>query len=179
QTRIGSAAVLALLRGHGFPGRDVGAALTRATRALASAPSADSPDSPGSPGSSASAGSGTPSSASAGRGTGTGGTRGSGAERAEAAAAALGELAERLAATLANVVGILDPELIVLTGEVPRAGGEALRALVERELHSMTIPRPPVRLSAVAGNVVLAGALDQALRGCREEVFSRTRAAAT
>ncbi|RMI32080.1 ROK family protein, partial [Actinomadura harenae] len=149
QTRIGSSAVLALLRRHGFPGRDVRTALTRATRALEPAPS----------------------SPAAARGAGSG--------KAEAALAALGELAERLAATLANVVGILDPELIVLTGEVPRAGGEALRALVERELHSMTIPRPPVRLSAVAGNVVLAGALDQALRGCREEVFSSTRVTAT
>ncbi|MFC4907564.1 ROK family transcriptional regulator [Actinomadura gamaensis] len=139
QTRIGSSAVLALLRRHGFQGRDLRTALTRATGAL----EADHPS-----------------------------------DRREAAAAALGELAERLAATLANVVGILDPELIVLTGEVPRAGGEVLRELVERELHSMTIPRPPVRLSAIAGNVVLAGALEQALRGCREEVFFRIRSAA-
>ncbi|WP_026411142.1 ROK family transcriptional regulator [Actinomadura oligospora] len=150
QTRIGSGAVLALLRRHGFHGRDVRTAITRATQALESAPR-----------------------------TRTSGAQGAAGGRREAAEAALGELAERLAATLANVVGILDPELIVLTGEVPRAGGEALRALVEQELHSLTIPRPPVRLSAVAGNVVLAGALDQALRGCREEVFSSTRAATT
>src|SRR5581483_10013598 len=60
----------------------------------------------------------------------------------ERAAAALGELAERLALGLAAIVSVLDPELIVLSGDIPLAGGEPLRALIERELHTLTIPHP-------------------------------------
>ncbi|TYK45239.1 ROK family transcriptional regulator [Actinomadura decatromicini] len=87
---------------------------------------------------------------------------------------ALTELASRLGVTLATVVGVLDPALVVLNGEVLRAGGEPLRARVEQHLHSLTIPRPEVRLSSVQGNPVLAGALQQALRETRDEVFSST-----
>ena len=92
----------------------------------------------------------------------------------ESAAAGLGELATRLATGLAAIVSVLDPELIVLAGEVPLSGGEPLRALVERELHTMTIPHPPLRLTSVDGNPVLAGALHLALGETREEIFSST-----
>ncbi|WP_067464985.1 ROK family transcriptional regulator [Actinomadura macra] len=87
---------------------------------------------------------------------------------------ALTELAARLGATLATVVAVLDPALVVLTGDVLHAGGEPLRARVQQHLHSLTIPRPKVRLSSVEGNPVLAGALRQALQETREEVFSST-----
>jgi predicted NBD/HSP70 family sugar kinase len=90
------------------------------------------------------------------------------------AEAALTELASRFGVALANVVAVVDPELIVLSGEMLHAGGEPLRALIERELHAMTIPRPPLRLSSVQGNPVLAGALRLALAETREEVFSST-----
>ncbi|MDN3356331.1 ROK family transcriptional regulator [Actinomadura sp. DC4] len=92
----------------------------------------------------------------------------------ERAAAGLGELATRLATGLAAIVSVLDPELIVLAGEVPLSGGEPLRALVERELHTMTIPHPPLRLTSVDGNPVLAGGLHLALGETREEIFSST-----
>jgi predicted NBD/HSP70 family sugar kinase len=92
----------------------------------------------------------------------------------ERAGAALGELATRLATGLAAIVSVLDPELIVLAGDVPLSGGEPLRALVEREVHSMTIPHPPLRLSTVDGNPVLAGALHLALGETRQEIFSST-----
>ncbi len=92
----------------------------------------------------------------------------------ERAAAGLGELATRLATGLAAIVSVLDPELIVLAGDVPMAGGEPLRGLVERELHTMTIPHPPLRLSAVGADPVLTGALHLALAETREEIFSST-----
>ena len=38
----------------------------------------------------------------------------------------------------------------------------------------MTIPHPPLRLSSVGGNPVLAGALHLALAETREELFSST-----
>ncbi|MBO2457086.1 ROK family transcriptional regulator [Actinomadura violacea] len=136
----GGAAVLKLMREHGFRGRDAATALGRAAAEVG-----------------------------AGRaGTRTASDAGARAERA------LTELATRLGATLATVVAVLDPALVVLTGDVLRAGGEPLRARVEQHLHSLTIPRPKVRLSSLQGNPVLAGALQQALQETRDEVFSTT-----
>ncbi|MGP4028082.1 ROK family transcriptional regulator [Actinomadura sp. 3N407] len=135
----GGAAVLRLMREHGFRGRDAATALGRAAADVGTA---------------GTAGRRTPADAGA---------------RAERA---LTELATRLGATLATVVAVLDPALVVLTGDVLRAGGEPLRARVEQHLHSLTIPRPEVRLSTVQGNPVLAGALQQALRETRDEIFS-------
>ncbi|TDB77082.1 ROK family transcriptional regulator [Actinomadura sp. KC216] len=136
----GGAAVLKLMREHGFRGRDAATALGRVAGDVCAAAS----------------------------GTRTASDAGARAERA------LTELASRLGVTLATVVAIVDPALVVLTGDVLRAGGEPLRARVEQHLHSLTIPRPKVRLSTVQGNPVLAGALQQALRETRDEVFSST-----
>ncbi|MBO3749768.1 ROK family transcriptional regulator [Streptosporangiaceae bacterium NEAU-GS5] len=87
---------------------------------------------------------------------------------------ALREIASRLALGLAAITSVVDPEIVVLSGGTLLAGGETLRALVEHELHQLTIPRPPLRLSTVEGNPVLAGALDLALDVTRDEVFSST-----
>ncbi|GAA2784961.1 ROK family transcriptional regulator [Crossiella cryophila] len=88
-----------------------------------------------------------------------------------AAQTGLREVAERLAVGLAEITAVLDPGLIVLAGGLALAGGEVLRELVERELHALTIPRPPLRLSTVEGNPVLAGALDLGLGQVRDELF--------
>lgn len=94
-----------------------------------------------------------------------------GGRRAGDARAGLRDVAARLAVGLASITSVVDPELIVLTGGTPLAGGETLRELVERELHALTVPRPPLLLSAVEGNPVLTGALDLALAAARDEVF--------
>ncbi|KUJ69289.1 ROK family transcriptional regulator [Streptomyces albus subsp. albus] len=83
----------------------------------------------------------------------------------------LGELARRLATGLASVVAVVDPELVVLSGVVPQAGGERLRALVEDELTGLALPRPRLRLSAVGGAPILTGALRTALAAARDRVF--------
>ncbi len=83
----------------------------------------------------------------------------------------LGALASRLATGLATIVAVLDPELVVLTGEVCRAGGEALAARVQRQLHEASPLRPAVAPSSIEGNPVLLGALGLALEEAREEVF--------
>jgi len=93
------------------------------------------------------------------------------AEGVAGADAFLGELSARLATGLATIVAVLDPELVVLTGEVCRAGGEALAARVQRNLHDTSPLRPAVAPSSIEGNPVLLGALDQALEAAREEVF--------
>jgi predicted NBD/HSP70 family sugar kinase len=92
----------------------------------------------------------------------------------EAARTLLADLADRLATGLAPLVAVLDPELIVLTGAVPRAGGAVLREMTAEALHGMAIPRPRLVESAVPDNPVLAGAIHAALAATRETVFSAT-----
>ncbi|HCU51486.1 MAG TPA: hypothetical protein DGG94_17085 [Micromonosporaceae bacterium] len=62
----------------------------------------------------------------------------------------------------------------MLTGVVALAGGEPLRSRVEHELHAMSLPRPPVRLSALSAEPVLEGALVLALRQIQNELFAST-----
>ncbi|WP_037838734.1 ROK family transcriptional regulator [Streptomyces sp. NRRL S-337] len=84
------------------------------------------------------------------------------------------EVARRLATGLAAVVAVVDPRLVVLSGEVPQAGGEALRALVEGEFDGLALPRPELRLSDIDGNPILIGALRTALAEARDAVFDTT-----
>lgn len=88
--------------------------------------------------------------------------------------AVLTELGRRLATGLAAVVAVVDPELVVLSGAVCRAGGERLRAVVEEELTGLALPRPQLRLSSVEGSPILTGALRTALAGARRTVFDTT-----
>lgn len=87
-------------------------------------------------------------------------------------AAVLAELAHRLATGLAAIVAVVDPELVVLSGDVPRAGGERLRTLVQEELTGLAVPRPRLRVSALQGSPVVQGALQSALATVREAVFT-------
>lgn len=88
--------------------------------------------------------------------------------------AVLAELGRRLATGLAAIVAVVDPELIVLSGEVCQAGGERLRELVEAELTGLALPRPGLRLSTVEGSPILSGALHTALAATRDAVFDTT-----
>ncbi|WP_078610640.1 MULTISPECIES: ROK family transcriptional regulator [Streptomyces] len=85
--------------------------------------------------------------------------------------AVLTELARRLATGLASVVAVVDPELVVLSGQVAQAGGERLRELVEAEMTGLALPRPRLRISAVEGDPILIGALQTALADARHTVF--------
>jgi predicted NBD/HSP70 family sugar kinase len=101
-------------------------------------------------------------------------TDGRDGERRQRAHFALSEVAGRVAIGLAAIVAVVDPALVVLTGAVALAGGEPLRARIERELHSVSLPRPPVRLSVLSPEPVLEGALVLALRQARDELFAST-----
>ncbi|MFG2527921.1 ROK family protein [Streptomyces sp. NPDC048516] len=81
------------------------------------------------------------------------------------------EVARRLATGIAAVVAVVDPRLVVLSGEVARAGGEALRALVEEEFTGLPLSRPALRLSRLDGSAILTGALRTALAKARDAVF--------
>jgi predicted NBD/HSP70 family sugar kinase len=81
-------------------------------------------------------------------------------------------LAHRLATGLAAIVAVVDPELVLLSGDIPQAGGEALRALVQEELTGLAVPRPRLLITTVEGPPVVVGALQSALATARESVFS-------
>lgn len=83
--------------------------------------------------------------------------------------------AERLATGLASVVAVLDPELLVLSGEAVTAGGEPLRARVQTQLADLAAARPRLVLATVAPAPVLRGALESALAATRDEVFDTSR----
>jgi predicted NBD/HSP70 family sugar kinase len=83
------------------------------------------------------------------------------------------ELAGRVALGLATIVAVLDPDLVLVSGPVGRAGGSVLRDLVRTELHRVSPLRPQLAVSDLPGNPVLAGAVALALAQCRDEVFSQ------
>ncbi|MCO5966815.1 MULTISPECIES: ROK family transcriptional regulator [Actinoallomurus] len=82
------------------------------------------------------------------------------------------ELAARLAYGVASVTIVLDPGLVVLAGDVGRAGGERLAGLVEEAVGRICPTRPRVVLTEVEGNPVLRGALFAAVDRARDDVFS-------
>ncbi|MED7926497.1 ROK family transcriptional regulator [Nonomuraea sp. LP-02] len=86
----------------------------------------------------------------------------------------LDAVAGRLAVGAAAITVVLDPGLIVLSGDVGRAGGERLAAKVQEAVARVCPSRPPVVTTRVAGNPVLRGALVAALDQAREQVFSDT-----
>ncbi|SFF49391.1 Sugar kinase of the NBD/HSP70 family, may contain an N-terminal HTH domain [Actinacidiphila alni] len=76
---------------------------------------------------------------------------------------------------LASLVAVLDPELIVLAGNVTVSGGEPLRALIQAELAELAVPRPRLVLGTIHLHPVLSGALESALATTRDEVFDTSR----
>ena len=84
----------------------------------------------------------------------------------------LSVLAHRLATGLAAIVAVVDPQLVLLSGDIPLAGGEELRSLVQEELTGLAVPRPQLALSTVPGSPVVVGATLAALATARESVFS-------
>ncbi|MEU4801041.1 ROK family transcriptional regulator [Actinosynnema sp. NPDC023587] len=81
------------------------------------------------------------------------------------------DLARRIATGAANVVSVLDPELVLLSGDIAQAGGSTLVDLVAVELRRLVVPRTPVQLALVTGKPVRSGALHSALSVVREQVF--------
>lgn len=86
----------------------------------------------------------------------------------------LGELADRIALGVAAVCAVVDPGVVVLAGEVGRAGGAALASRVAEAVTKISLPPCDVRVSAVDGDPVLRGAILSALAVVREEIFDST-----
>ncbi|GAA2983707.1 ROK family transcriptional regulator [Streptomyces fulvorobeus] len=96
-------------------------------------------------------------------------------ERDEALTELLRQYAQRLATGLASVTAVLDPELIVLSGELVSSGGELLRSLIQSELAELAASRPRLVLGEIDRHPVLRGALERALADTRDEVFDTSR----
>lgn len=172
QALAGGPAVLKLARRHGFTGAEPQIAVARAAEVV------EASARPGASGASGASGvSGTSDAPGTPAAQDT--AQDSAQDAAQAARRLLAELADRLATGLAPIVAVLDPELIVLTGAILRAGAAPLRELIAEVLHGMAIPRPRLVTSAVADNPVLAGAIQAALAATREAVFSSTLPSST
>ncbi len=104
------------------------------------------------------------------------GLDGSDPAAAVAAAVAAGnplvaELGDRLAVGVAAICAVLDPSLVVLSGDVGRAGGTALADRIQQAVPRIAPVHPAVRPTEVAGDAVLAGAMHVATRTARDAVF--------
>jgi predicted NBD/HSP70 family sugar kinase len=86
----------------------------------------------------------------------------------------LDTVAHRLALGVAAVSVVIDPGLVILSGDVGTPGGAELAARVEKAAARMCPTGPRVVTTGVTGNPVLRGALVAALDRAREEVFSDT-----
>lgn len=89
----------------------------------------------------------------------------------------LAALGYRIAVGLAGAIGILDPDMVVIGGEVGRAGGRVLTQHVHAVLATLPIALPQIVPTAVTGNPVRAGAIELALEHTRERVFTGGSAA--
>jgi len=107
-------------------------------------------------------------------------THGITAATPEAAVAAgtppfLDALAERIAYGLAAVAAVLDPPLIVLAGDVGRAGGEALADRVTAALRATTPLDTAIAVTGVSADPVLLGAQVAAQQALREQIIATLR----
>ena len=103
---------------------------------------------------------------------GGGEDRGSGEGGKDTAEAFLGELAHRVAVGVASVCVVLDPGLVVLGGEVGRAGGTALADRVAAAVASIWPSRPRVVPTGVPGEPVLRGAMLAAVSQARAALLA-------
>ena len=94
---------------------------------------------------------------------------------AASAEAFLDALAERIAWGVAAVTAVLDPALVVLAGDLARAGGTALTGRVTAALRSATPLETTIAVTGIADDPVLLGALDAALRAVRERLINNLR----
>ena len=141
QALAGGLAVQALAAEHGFRGVTPAEAIGAAVADLASAPEASL------------------------------GARGSAEGEKGAGAAFLDELAQRVSIGVAAVCVVLDPGLVVLGGDVGKAGGTELATRVAAEVARICLAHPAVAPTSVADEPVLRGALQAALVQARARLL--------
>src|SRR5439155_746631 len=88
--------------------------------------------------------------------------------------AAIAEAHSGAAQDVSDFVLVFDPALVVLAGDVGRAGGAALADRVHQEVAAIVPVSPNVVPTGVPADPVLHGALLTGLEAVREEVFGST-----
>lgn len=83
----------------------------------------------------------------------------------------LAELATRVAQAVVIPVSLLDPQLVLLGGEIGVAGGDRLADRVADRLHRLIAHRPEVRPATGRDHAVRHGAVEAAVRQLQEAVF--------
>jgi predicted NBD/HSP70 family sugar kinase len=162
QSLAGGAAVRALAIRYGFAAPTAAEAVQAAVSASGSASAVSGSASAVS----ASAVSGSASAVSASA------VSGSASGSASASAAFLDDLAQRVAVGVASVCVVLDPGLVVLGGEVGRAGGTALASRVAAGVAAICPARPRVVPTGVPGEPVLRGAMLAAVDQARAALLA-------
>ncbi len=85
----------------------------------------------------------------------------------------LDALAIRIAVGLAAVIAVLDPPLVVLSGDVGQAGGAPLADAVMAALSQLSVLETSVAATGVTDDAVLLGALDASLAAVRATLLGR------
>jgi predicted NBD/HSP70 family sugar kinase len=80
--------------------------------------------------------------------------------------------AQRIAFTIAAVVPVVDPELVVLGGGIGR-NGDLLLEPIERELKALSPFHPRVDVSALGEDAAVLGAVAAALQSAQDRLFAR------
>jgi predicted NBD/HSP70 family sugar kinase len=94
------------------------------------------------------------------------------AAAAETSAPFFAALADRVSVGLAAVVAVLDPPLVVLAGQVGRAGGQALRDAVTAAMVRAEPLETTIAVTAIDDDAVLLGALDAGLAAVHEALIA-------
>jgi predicted NBD/HSP70 family sugar kinase len=97
------------------------------------------------------------------------------ADNPAAAGAFFTVLADRVSVGLAAVIAVLDPSLVVLAGQVARAGGETLRAAVNQALLRAAPLESTIAVTTIDDDAVLLGALDAGLTAVRDALIASIR----
>jgi predicted NBD/HSP70 family sugar kinase len=82
--------------------------------------------------------------------------------------------ARRIAFTIAAILPVIDPELVVLGGGIGR-NGDLLLEPVEEELRALSRFRARVEVSALGEDAAVLGAVAMALRSAQDRLFARAR----
>jgi predicted NBD/HSP70 family sugar kinase len=96
-------------------------------------------------------------------------------QRDETARAFIAALAGRIAVGLAAVVAVLDPQLVVLGGEIGQAGGPTLGAAVGAAMGEAAPLPTTIAVTAVQDDAVLLGAVDAGLSSVRDRILTALR----
>lgn len=94
-----------------------------------------------------------------------------GVEAGDAGLGFLRDLARWVATGVANVISIVDPDLILLSAKAGERANARFCELVADELVQFDVPQTLIGPAVVAGNPVRAGAMHCALAAARQDVF--------